>query len=83
MAKSIYTRDQQCLQDLLRHLRRKRGLTQQTLATRLKMPQSFVSKYESGERLLDVLELRQICTALEIDFPEFAKLLEKEIKNAP
>jgi transcriptional regulator with XRE-family HTH domain len=83
MAKSIYTQEHQSLQNLLKKLRRQAGLTQETLAQRLKMPQSFVSKYESGERRLDVLELRHVCTVLEIGVSEFAKLLEKEIKNAP
>ena len=82
MGKSIYTREQQALQNLLKGLRRQSAMTQETLAERLKTPQSFVSKYESGERRLDVLELRKVCTVLGIGLSEFAKLLEKEIKNA-
>jgi Helix-turn-helix len=35
---------------------RKAGLTQQALAKRLGQPQSFVAKYEGGERRLDVLD---------------------------
>jgi len=82
MAKSIYTREQQCLQALLKKLRQQSGMTQQHLAEKLKSPQSYVSKYESGERRLDVLELRKVCVVLGIDFPEFSKLLESEIRNA-
>lgn len=33
---------------------------------RLGRPQSFVSKYESGERRLDLIELADVCSALEI-----------------
>jgi transcriptional regulator with XRE-family HTH domain len=40
------------------------GLTQTQLATTLKRPQSFVSKYESGERNLDVVEFVSVCSAL-------------------
>lgn len=36
--------------------RKNSGLTQQELARRIRKPQSFVSKYETGERRLDVAE---------------------------
>lgn len=39
-------------------------LTQQEVAFRLKKPQSFISKYESGERRLDVIEFLEVCDAL-------------------
>lgn len=42
------------------------GFTQQEVASRLGKPQSFVSKYESGERRLDVVEFILVCTALDI-----------------
>ena len=80
--KSIHTREQECLQLLLRKMRADAGFTQQVLAQRLHLPQSFVSKYESGERMLDVLELRCICKALGIRFQDFANRLEKEISDA-
>jgi transcriptional regulator with XRE-family HTH domain len=40
------------------------GLTQADLAQRLKKPQSFISKFERGERRLDVLEFIDIATAI-------------------
>jgi DNA-binding transcriptional regulator YiaG len=43
------------------------GLSQVGLAARLKRPQSFVSKYESGERRLDVIEFVEICEILAVD----------------
>lgn len=64
MAKSIYTAEQEKLQALLRQIRTDAQLTQVALAKRLGRPQSFVSKYESGERRLDLVELRQVCAAL-------------------
>jgi transcriptional regulator with XRE-family HTH domain len=39
-------------------------LTQQDLAARLKRNQSFVAKYEGGERRLEVIEFVQICRAI-------------------
>ena len=55
--KSIHTPEQQVLLLLLRDMRAEAGLRQSDLALRLGRPQSFVSKYEVGERRLDVLEL--------------------------
>lgn len=52
------------LSQVLRQLRLEAGLTQVEMAKRLEVPQSFVSKYESGTRHLDVIELRHIVTAL-------------------
>lgn len=64
MEKSIYSAEYQQLCALLRQLRRAAGLTQAEVAERLNVPQSFVSKYESGERRLDVIELRHVAEAL-------------------
>lgn len=62
--KSIYSEQYQQLCALLRELRREAGLTQVEVAERLRVPQSFVSKYESGERRLDVVELKHVADAL-------------------
>lgn len=62
--KSIYSVEYQQLCALLRELRREAGLTQVDVAERLDVPQSFVSKYESGERRLDVIELRHVAAAI-------------------
>jgi transcriptional regulator with XRE-family HTH domain len=43
------------------------GLTQQEIASRLAKPQSFVSKYESGERRLDVVEFILVCEAIGVN----------------
>jgi transcriptional regulator with XRE-family HTH domain len=61
MAKSR-TRKAQLL-ELLKQVRTESGLRQIDLAKKLHQPQSFVSKYESGERRLDLLELDQVCRA--------------------
>jgi len=56
------------------------GLRQADLAERLRKPQSFVSRYESGERRLDVLELWQICAVLGVSLAEFVRRLEGDPK---
>ena len=47
--------------------RKSAGFTQVELAELLRRPQSFVSKYERGERKLDVIEFCEVCRALGID----------------
>ena len=54
------------LQKALVEARQSKGLTQTEIATRLGKPQSFVSKYESGERRLDVVEFLKVCQALSV-----------------
>lgn len=61
---------------LLRELRIHAGLRQEDLADKLKQSQSFVSKYESGERRLDLLELKQICRAIGLTLTEFVQKYE-------
>lgn len=70
---------QESLQRLLRQIRLDVGLRQVDLANRLGRPQSFVSKYESGEKRLDILELRQICEAVGISLVEFVRRLEDSL----
>jgi transcriptional regulator with XRE-family HTH domain len=47
--------------------RKQAGLTQHELARRLKRPQSFVAKYEGGERRIDVIEFVMIVRAIGAD----------------
>ena len=58
---------QALLLELLTAHRIAAGLTQEEVAQRLRRPQSFVSKYELGERRLDVVELLEVCAALGTD----------------
>jgi transcriptional regulator with XRE-family HTH domain len=79
MEKSIHTTEQKKLQRLLRQIRRGKGLRQKDLARILGKPQSFISNYERGERRLDLLELRQICTAIGISLTEFVRRFEASL----
>ena len=67
------------LQGLLKKTRQDMGILQVDLAERLDVPQSFVSKYEIGERRLDILELRLVCKALGISLEEFVHKLEESL----
>ena len=55
------------LRTQLRSLRERHGLTQAQVAKRLGKPQSFVAKYEGGERRLSVIEFVDVVRALGAD----------------
>jgi transcriptional regulator with XRE-family HTH domain len=65
--KSVHSPDQAAFCELMAGARKAAGLTQHALALRLKKPQSFVAKYEGGERPLDVVEFVAITRAIGAD----------------
>ena len=67
IGKSVHSSDQAAFCELMVGARKAAGLTQQALAARLRKPQSFVAKYEGGERRLDVVEFIAIARALGAD----------------
>jgi transcriptional regulator with XRE-family HTH domain len=75
--KSIYTREHTRLVALLKSIREESGLTQEALARTLRRPQSFVSKYESGQRRLDLVELKTVCEALGTTLTAFVRHFEQ------
>ncbi len=68
-------------QQLLREIRCERNLTQETVAARLGQPQSYVSKYETGERRVDLAETMLICGALETSPTDFLNTLLKRLPD--
>lgn len=56
----------------LKEARLKAGLTQAEAAKKLKKPQSYVAKCESGERRVDVLELRKFASLYKKPLAYFA-----------
>jgi len=67
MQKSLTSPDYARLVALLVAARQKAGVRQRALADSLGVPQSFVAKYESRERRLDMLEFLTIAQALGAD----------------
>ena len=67
MRKSVYTRQYRVFLDKLVEARKAAGLTQQQVANKLGRPQSFVAKYEGGERRLDVVEFLEIAKLVGAD----------------
>jgi len=74
ISKDLYS----LLREILISARVDAGVTQAELASILSVPQSFVSKYETGERRIDVIEFHCICRALGADpAAEFQRLLNQ------
>ena len=67
MTRSAFSRKDAQFRKILVEARREAGLTQVALAKKLGRPQSFVSKFERGERRLDVTEFLDVARALGID----------------
>lgn len=79
--RSIHSVEYQVVLSLLKELRQEAGLRQADLAAIVGRPQTFVSKYELGERRLDIIELRQLCIALGTSLPAFVGRLESVLNN--
>ncbi|WP_257236745.1 helix-turn-helix domain-containing protein, partial [Nostoc sp. 'Peltigera malacea cyanobiont' DB3992] len=79
--KSVFSEDYNRFRQLLIEARKAAKLTQTELSAKLELPQSYVSKYERGERRLDVIEFLQVAQVLEIDPLAFIKELLKYQKE--
>lgn len=81
MTASKFSRQYDLFCNLLVQKRLSRSLTQTELAASLNKPQSFVSKYENGERRIDIVEFLEICRMLRVDPLQCIKQLEGHQMN--
>lgn len=79
MPKSLHSGPNKKLRELLVEAREAADLTQASLSKKLSRPQSFVAKYENGERRLDVIEFLQISQAIGCDPLRILKQLKKAL----
>lgn len=79
--KTLNKKEHKILLEQLYRLRMSAGLRQSDLADKLNVPQSFISKIESGERRVDLIELREICIALDSNLKEFINEFEKALNK--
>jgi transcriptional regulator with XRE-family HTH domain len=79
ISKSVHSSAQVAFCALMKETRRKAGLTQQDMADRLDKPQSFVAKYERGERRIDVVEFLGVAKALDADPVALLRALVRRI----
>ncbi len=69
MATTIYSKEHRTLVERLKKARKEAGLNQEEVAKLLGVTQSYVSKIESGQRRIDIVQLRR-----------FAKVYKKKIE---
>jgi transcriptional regulator with XRE-family HTH domain len=81
MPKSTFTPAYNQFRLLLITARKTCGLTQVDLAAKLQKPQSYVSKFERGERRLDIIEFLKVAEALDMDPIKFIKKLNSGGQN--
>lgn len=79
MDKTLYSREQETLRAVLREARLEKGLRQEDLARLLGRRQSFISDIESGQRRVDVVELRHLCSHLGLSLTEFIDRWESRL----
>jgi transcriptional regulator with XRE-family HTH domain len=77
MPRSIHSKRYAHFRALLKDTRRAAGMTQSALAAKLDRAQSYVAKYEQGERRLDVIEFLEITEAIGIDPSRLLKKLAR------
>ena len=69
MVKAIYSKEHRSLVERLRTARKERGLDQEDVAKLLGVTQSYISKIESGQRRIDIVQLKR-----------FAKVYKKKME---
>lgn len=71
MVKPLYSRDQRRLVQRLKTAREECRMHQKEVAKRLGRSQSYVSKIESGQRRVDVLQLKELARVYKKDLTYF------------
>ncbi len=82
MGRYKWSEHERVLLELLREVRREAGLSGPAVQRMLKRPNSYVAKVEAGEKRLDILELRELCTVYGITIVDFTARLEQRLQSA-
>lgn len=79
MLKSIYAPEYRTMVRLLREAREGRGITQERVANALGITASMLSKWELGQRRIDLRELDLYLKACEVDLVEFVSAWQQAV----
>lgn len=79
MKTELWSEREQAFRNELKSLRKQAGFNQSELASKLGKPQSFVSKYESGERQLRYQEIELVCLACGSSMADFSTTFAKKV----
>lgn len=78
---NIYQPCYKVFTECLRDFRLQSKMTQQELASALGCGQAKISKYEQGQKRLDIVEIRQICNTLGVSLTDFIIEYETRLKK--
>ena len=79
--KSLYTPGQKKAAETVREIRTSANLTQRGLAARLRRPLNVVSRIESGQRRVDLLEWIALCQACGVNPARAGRKLLDELTH--
>ncbi|MBL1292262.1 MAG: helix-turn-helix transcriptional regulator [Thiotrichales bacterium] len=79
MSNKLWEKRREVLRKTIKEIRQKAGLTQKELAGKMGKYQSYVSKYESGERRLDYVELIEVLDACSLNINAFHRMYTKKL----
>lgn len=81
MANSLHRPQYELFRKMMVRAREVAGLTQVQVAAGLGRPQSFVSKYERGDRRLDFTEFVEIANILGLDVTQFLASYQEDVQG--
>ncbi|WP_224086993.1 helix-turn-helix domain-containing protein [Nostoc sp. MS1] len=80
--KSISSHEYDIFRRCMIAARKEAQLTQESLAKSLQKPQSFVAKYENGERRLDVVEFLMVTRIIGVDPCTIIRKVDEQLSEA-
>ena len=81
MTAGFHSDEHEKFQAVLRGVRAERDLTQAEVARKMSIPQGRVSRFESGQRRMDLVELRRWCLAVGVSMEEIVRRFDEAVRS--